>query len=150
MLLGQDGFPLYRCDSCNCWFERQIDGLIVPLKLDAFVRLTRSEVAEMQFEDKSTQCPNCQKPLTWISHIKRWEKPREIHEFNFNCGSCNRKFQFRDDQLVEKPPERDPAAEIAAVHSTQLKDAFNRRCLQCGGPITKGLGLSALNCDSWI
>ena len=101
----------------------------------------------MQFEDKSTQCPNCQKPLIWISHIKRWEKPREIHEFNFNCGSCNRKFQFRDDQLIEKPPERDPAAEISAVHNTQLKNAVNRRCLQCGGPITKGLGLSALNCD---
>ena len=40
MLLGQDGFPLYRCDSCNCWFEQQTDGQIVPLKLDAFVRLT--------------------------------------------------------------------------------------------------------------
>jgi hypothetical protein len=38
-LLGQEGFPLLRCLHCDRWFELQLDGQIVPLKLQALVRI---------------------------------------------------------------------------------------------------------------
>lgn len=100
----------------------------------------------MLFEDKSTQCPNCQKPLIWISHSTRWEKT-PIHEFNFSCGSCNRKYQFKDNQLAQIRPQRNPAAETDAIHKAQLKNAVSRRCPQCGGPIMNGSGCLILRCE---
>jgi C4-type Zn-finger protein len=56
----------------------------------------------MLIEDQSTKCPNCQKPLTWLSHVKRFPQPEAIHEFNFRCESCNREYQFKNNQLVGK------------------------------------------------
>jgi endogenous inhibitor of DNA gyrase (YacG/DUF329 family) len=100
----------------------------------------------MLFEDKSTQCPNCQKPLTWISHSIRWVKT-PIHEFNFSCGSCNRKFDFEDNQLTERQPQRGLAAETTEIHKAQHRDAVSRRCPTCGGPIKGGGGYFGLSCD---
>jgi endogenous inhibitor of DNA gyrase (YacG/DUF329 family) len=100
----------------------------------------------MQVEDKSTQCPNCQKPLTWLSHSTRWEEI-PIYEFDFSCGSCNRRFQFKDNQLTEKRPQRNLTVEETAVNHVKLEHAAGRRCPQCGGPIMNGSGLLILRCE---
>jgi len=101
----------------------------------------------MLFEDQSTKCPNCRNNLTWMSHIKRWEQTRQVHEFQFQCESCKREYLFKDDQIIEKRPNRNPIAETIAIQQSQLQDAINRRCLNCGGPITNAHGVSALRCD---
>ena len=100
---------------------------------------------DMIIEDQSSKCPNCKTSLTWKSHVKRWELGREAHEFTFSCESCKREYQFKDDRIIEKRPDKDPLAEALAIQHSQLYDAINRRCLNCGGPITNG-GL-ALRCE---
>jgi uncharacterized protein with PIN domain len=100
----------------------------------------------VQSEDKSTQCPNCQIPLIWLSHSTRWEKI-PLHEFNFSCGSCNRKYQFKDNQLTEKRPQRNLLVEETAVNHVQLEHAASRRCPQCDGPIMNESGSLILRCE---
>jgi hypothetical protein len=100
----------------------------------------------MLVEDQSTKCPNCQKPLTWLSHVKRYPQPEAIHEFNFRCDSCNREYQFKDNHLTEKAHERNLGREDEAVRHTELENGINRRCTDCGGPIKNRYGL-ALRCD---
>jgi transposase-like protein len=100
----------------------------------------------MRFEDKTTKCPNCQSPLTWLSHDVRFDKPREIHEFNFRCDQCNGEYQFKDGQLAAKALERDLIAESEAMRDAELQDAMDRRCSHCGGPIVNPYGL-ALRCE---
>jgi RNase P subunit RPR2 len=56
----------------------------------------------MLFEDKSTKCPNCQCPLTWLSYDVRFEKTGEIHEFNFRCDKCSREYHFNVELLIDK------------------------------------------------
>jgi len=101
----------------------------------------------MLFEDKSTKCPACKGPLIWQSHITRSEETEQVHEFTFQCGSCNREYHYRDFELKEKRPKRDPAAEALAVERSQLLVAANRRCPDCGGPITGLNGLYVFHCD---
>ena len=100
----------------------------------------------MLFEDKSTKCPNCQSPLTWLSHDVRFEKPREIHEFNFRCEHCRREYRFKDGELLTKGHERDLNAESESMKPLELQDGLSRRCSQCGGPIVNPYGL-ALRCE---
>jgi hypothetical protein len=104
-------------------------------------------LGELLFEDQETKCPGCKAPLTWLSHVKRWEQAREIHEFSFRCEACNREYEFKDNQLVERKQGRDPIAESTAIHQARLRDAQVRRCLNCGGPIVNWEGLSALRCE---
>ena len=33
-LLGQESYPLKRCDQCNVWFELE-NGELLPLRLDS-------------------------------------------------------------------------------------------------------------------
>jgi len=68
----------------------------------------------MLFEDKSAKCPNCQSPLTLLSHGIRFEKT-EVHEFDFQCDKCNRKYEFKDGVLAAKPSERDQIGESEAI-----------------------------------
>ena len=56
---------------------------------------------KMLFEDKSTKCPNCQSPPTLLSHSVRFEKPSEIHEFDFRCDKCNRKYEFNNEAVKD-------------------------------------------------
>jgi nitrite reductase/ring-hydroxylating ferredoxin subunit len=99
----------------------------------------------MLFEDKSTKCPNCQSPLTLLSHGIRFEKT-EIHEFDFRCDKCNRKYEFKNGELAPKPAERDLVSESEALRNIELQHAFNRRCSLCAGPIVNPYGL-ALRCE---
>jgi uncharacterized protein YbaR (Trm112 family) len=99
----------------------------------------------MLFEDKSTKCPNCQSPLTLLSHGVRFEKT-EIHAFDFCCDKCNRKYEFKDGELAAKPHERDVTAESEAIKYAELEDAVSHRCPDCGGPIVNPYGL-ALRCE---
>jgi DNA-directed RNA polymerase subunit M/transcription elongation factor TFIIS len=100
----------------------------------------------MLIEDQSTGCRNCKQPLTWLSHVKRYPQPEAIHEFNFRCESCNRKYQFKEGQLQEKALERNLRHEDEAVRHTELEIGINRRCPDCGGPIKNRHGF-ALRCD---
>jgi transposase-like protein len=86
----------------------------------------------MRIEDQSTKCPNCKKPLTWLSHVKRYSKLQAIHEFNFRCQSCKREYQFKDDQLTEKAPERNLGLEDEAITHSELQTGINRRCPESG------------------
>ena len=101
----------------------------------------------MLIEDQSTNCPNCKKPLTWKSIIKHWEQGKLVDEFSFSCESCKREYQFKEGQLIEKRPLQDPLVETLAIKGGQQQVAVNRRCLQCGGPITDGPEFHALRCD---
>lgn len=56
----------------------------------------------MLFEDQTTKCPGCKGSLILLSHVERWEKPREVHEFDFRCDACKRNFTYKDDQLTSK------------------------------------------------
>jgi C4-type Zn-finger protein len=63
----------------------------------------------MIIEEKTTKCPHCLKPLTWLSHTKQWTSNGEIDEFTFQCEQCKVQYMFRNDELTEKPPSRNPA-----------------------------------------
>jgi hypothetical protein len=93
----------------------------------------------MIFEDQSTKCRTCKKPLTWISHSKRWQGTTQIDEFSFQCESCNREYQYVNDKLHEKKQERDTIAETIAMLHSQKEEALSRRCFLCGGPINEQL-----------
>jgi hypothetical protein len=84
----------------------------------------------LHFEDRTTRCSACDKPLTWKSHSRRWADEREIEEFHFACDACGRRFVFRDDTLFEKKTSRDVAAEASAIHKLEHMDALNRRCVE--------------------
>jgi nitrite reductase/ring-hydroxylating ferredoxin subunit len=103
-------------------------------------------LSEVLVKAQSTKCPNCKNPLTWQSHVKRWEKARQVEEFTFLCGSCNREYLFKDDKITEKRQSRDPFAEELAIQNGQFLDATNRRCPHCGGPITNPYA-STLRCE---
>ena len=100
----------------------------------------------MLFEDDSTKCPTCKNPLTWQSHITRSEQAGEVHEFTFRCESCRREYCYKNHELTEKQPKGDPAADALAVEHGQLLAAINRRCPNCGGPITNPNGLYLFRC----
>src|SRR3990172_9216588 len=100
----------------------------------------------MLFEDKSTKCPNCKTSLTWKSHVKRRDQGRLVDEFTFRCESCKREYEFKDDKVLEKKRGRDPIAESQALDRSLRLAAMNRRCDNCGGPITRSHGI-ALCCD---
>jgi ribosomal protein S27AE len=102
-------------------------------------------LSDVLVERQLTKCPNCKNSLTWQSHVKRWEKSRQVQEFTFLCQTCNREYLFKDDKIVEKRPRRDPFVEELAIQNVQFLDATNRRCPQCGGPITNPYG-STLRC----
>jgi hypothetical protein len=91
----------------------------------------RESSVNMLFEDKSTKRLNCKGPLTLLSRDMRFEKLGRIHEFTFRGDQCHREYQFKDGQLTAKALER---------------DAMNRRCSRCGGPIINPHGL-ALRCE---
>jgi nitrite reductase/ring-hydroxylating ferredoxin subunit len=99
----------------------------------------------MLFESDSDKCPNCKGPLTLLSHGIRFEKAT-IHEFDFRCDKCDRKYRFKNGELAAKPHERNTTAESEAMKDIELQDAFNRRYSQCGGPIVNSYGL-ALRCE---
>jgi transposase-like protein len=73
----------------------------------------------MLFETASDKCPNCKGPLTLLSHGIRFEKS-EIHEFDFRCDKCNRKYEFKDGELAAKPHKRDTILESAAARDFEL------------------------------
>ncbi len=102
----------------------------------------------MLFEAQSTKRPHYKRPLTWKSHVRLWEQAREVHEFNFQCDSCQRKDLLKDDQIVEKREGREPVAEASAIQRSRLRDALQRCCLNCGGPITNGVSAFIL-CWEW-
>ena len=89
----------------------------------------------MEFDDNSTECVDCRKPLVWISRIKRLHQGREVHEFDFRCDSCKREFRFRDGKLKELKNDRDPVAEHIAMRQAEIDTVRNQRCPHCGGPL---------------
>ena len=68
----------------------------------------------MLFGTDSDKCPNCKGPLTLLSHSVRFEKT-EIHEFDFQCDKCNRKYEFKDGELVAKGHESDLIGESEGI-----------------------------------
>ena len=96
----------------------------------------------MLAEDTSTKCPECKKPLVWISVLKREEE----EELRFSCDACKREFRYADGQLGEVHRERDPKAESAAVVRSEHEAVLNHRCPACGGPISDGRMGPLLTC----
>lgn len=102
----------------------------------------------MLVEDKSTSCQNCTKKLTWTSHSKTWENGKQVDELTFECDDCHRQYSFKEGKLSEKRTERDTYSETAAIKRAEMKNALQRRCPDCGGPVTGGNGIYVLRC-SW-
>lgn len=100
----------------------------------------------MRFEDQSTNCPGCKGPLTLLSHIRRWEEPQEVHEFEFRCEACKHDYLYKEGQFTSKTHERDVIAEGEGIRHAESQSATNRRCSQCGGPIT-GQGGAFVRCE---
>jgi Zn finger protein HypA/HybF involved in hydrogenase expression len=101
----------------------------------------------MRFEDKRTKCSRCKTPLIWLSHIKRWEQDRQVDEFTFHCEKCKREYLYKNDEIVEKGTERNLLAEHEALARFEFRNATNRRCPKCGGPITNFGSLFVLECE---
>jgi uncharacterized protein with PIN domain len=97
------------------------------------------KVQPVGFENKTNQCPTCDKPLMWKGHVQRSSEHGEIYEFFFSCEKCGRQFVFRDGSLFEQKPSRDVAAEANAIHKLERTNALSRRCPQCGGPLDEWL-----------
>jgi hypothetical protein len=68
-----------------------------------------------------------------------------VHEFEFRCDKCKQDYNLKDGELTTKTHERDIIAESSGIIHTEATEAVNRRCPQCGGPISK-VGLS-LRCN---
>jgi len=96
----------------------------------------------MLAEDTSTKCPECKKPLIWVSVFKK----EDGEEFRFSCETCKREFAYSNGRLSERRTERDPRAESAAVVRSEHEAALNHRCPACGGPISDGRVGPLLTC----
>jgi Zn finger protein HypA/HybF involved in hydrogenase expression len=65
--------------------------------------------------------------------------------WQLRCESCKREYDFKDDKVVEIKRGRDLIAESQALDRSLRLAAMNRRCDNCGGPMTSH-GV-ALCCD---
>lgn len=102
----------------------------------------------MQFKDKLSECAYCNKPLVWVSRITRWYEDRKIQDFTFRCDVCKREFLYRDNRLFEKKPVRNEVGAVTAIRKLEHKDALNRRCTECGGPLTNDVsGFQCVWCN---
>jgi rubredoxin len=77
-----------------------------------------------------------------LSHSIQF-KQEEIHAFDFRCNNCKHDYQFRNGQLLSKEHERDLSKEREGIKRTALETAVDRRCPECGGPLTTPYGLAA-------